>query len=225
MVIAPPGQLKRYMASSIRHDDIVLAALIYRRNVGATLDLIRTFASIREAKKQTAKDDKAALARLAKRGIAVQVGNSWFLTPEAYRLAKGTALSPRLKDEDAWILLSLLYRDAKKPSRLEDIIASADSINHAIPGLEETHGALNRLDSAGLIKPRNNGFIVTKKALDLYTKMKASCTKNVLAQLDGLQRIINCPCCGPELKAVRWRIVIRASEYHSAVESYSMNFR
>jgi hypothetical protein len=41
------------MAPSIRHDDIVLAALIYRRNVGADLDSIRTFAFIREAKKQT----------------------------------------------------------------------------------------------------------------------------------------------------------------------------
>jgi hypothetical protein len=50
----------RYMSRSIRHDDIVLAALIYRRNVGADLDSIRTFAFIREAKKQTSKDDKAA---------------------------------------------------------------------------------------------------------------------------------------------------------------------
>jgi hypothetical protein len=44
----------------MRHDDIVLAALIYRRNVGADLDSIRAFAFIREAKKQTSKDDKAA---------------------------------------------------------------------------------------------------------------------------------------------------------------------
>jgi hypothetical protein len=134
-------------------------------------------------------------------------------------------LSPRLKDEDAWILLSLLYRHAKEPISLGDVIATADSINHAIPGLEETHGALNRLDAAGLIKKRGDGFIVTKKALDLFSEVKASCKKDVLAQLDGLRRIINCPCCGPELKAVRWRIIVGASEYESAVKSYSRNSR
>lgn len=136
----------------MRHDDIVLAALVYRRNIGADLDSIRTYACVREATKHTSKDDKVSLARLVKRGIAVPVGNSWFLTPDAYRLAKGTALLPRLKDEDAWILLSLLYLYPQKPSKLEDVIATADSINHAIPGLEETYGALNRLDAAGLIK-------------------------------------------------------------------------
>lgn len=209
----------------MQHDDIVLAALIYRRNVGADLEFIRAFPFTREAKKHSSKEDEAALDRLAKKGITVQVGNNWFLTTAAYRSAKGAALSPRLKDEDAWILLSLLYSRANEPCRLEDIMATADSINHALPALEEIHGALNRLDAAGLIKKRGDTFIVAKKAVGLFDKVKANCKKNVLDQLDCLKRVMNCPCCGIELTAVRWRIHLGASEYDRAVASYSKRVR
>src|ERR1051325_3231776 len=124
----------------MNHDELVLSAMNYRRSVGADLDSIRAFASIREDKKRTSKDDKESLARLEKNGLVVQVGTHWFLTPQAYRHAKGMALAPELKGEDAWILISLLYNHEKGRSTLEDIIATADVINHASPTHEEIHG-------------------------------------------------------------------------------------
>src|SRR5215510_6052540 len=110
----------------MRHEDLIFAALSYRRNVGASLDDIRNFAFFRENKSHTSKDDQEVLAQFAEQDIALQVGTLWFLTPGAYRMAKGSSLSPGLKDEDAWILLSLLHRRGQDRSNLQDIIATAD---------------------------------------------------------------------------------------------------
>jgi hypothetical protein len=66
--------------------------------------------------------------------------------------------------------------------RLERLIAVADFINHAIPSLEEMHGALNRLSAAGLITTRRGACIVTDKARKPLAKVDAHCRKNVLAQ-------------------------------------------
>jgi hypothetical protein len=209
----------------MNHDDLVFEAMNYRRNVGADLDSIRAYVGIRGDKKRTSKDDKESLARLQKDGIVVRVGEQWFLTPEAYKQARGTALAPELESTDAWILLALLYNHGKIQNKLEDIIATADGINHAIPTHEEIHGALNRLDAARLIKLQRGAFIVTDAALNLFSKVQASCKQYILDQLDCLRRLMNCPCCGIKLKAVRWRINIGASEYKSAVESYSRRFQ
>ncbi len=209
----------------MKHDELVLQAMIYRRNVGADLDSIRAYVMVREDTQRTSKDDRESLTRLEKDGIVTQVGKQWFLTPEVYKQARGSALEPELKEEDAWILLSLLYNHKKGQSRLEDIIATADGVNHAIPTLEEIHGALNRLESARLIKRQQNTFIVTDAALDLYSKVQASCKQYILDQLDCLRRLMYCPCCGIKLKAVRWRINIGASEYKNAVKSYSRRFQ
>jgi hypothetical protein len=209
----------------MKHDELVLQAMIYRRNVGADLESIRAYVIVREDTQRTAKDYKESLARLEKDGLVIQVGKQWFLTPEAYKQARGTALVPELKDEDAWILLSLLYNHKHGQSKLEDIIATADGINHAIPLHEEIFGALNRLDAVRLIKVQRDTFTVTEAALDLFSKVQTSCKKYILDQLDCLRRLMNCPCCGIHLKAVRWRINISVSEYKNAVKSYSERFQ
>lgn len=46
------------------HDELVFGALAYRRNVGATIDDIRSYLQCREEKKHTQKHDRAALRRL-----------------------------------------------------------------------------------------------------------------------------------------------------------------
>jgi hypothetical protein len=203
----------------MNHDELVFDAIRYRRNVGADLDSIRSYVSLREKEKNSSKQDLEALARLAESGSIFQVDDLWFLSPEAYKNAKGSALAPKWKEEDAWILLTILYASKKGACKLENVIAMADGINKAVPTLGELHGSLNRLAAGRLIKYQRDNYSVTESALALFAKVETSCKKNLDDQLDGLWRIINCPCCGVPLKAVRWNLNIDQSNYDDAVES------
>jgi hypothetical protein len=203
----------------MNHDELVFDALCYRRNLGANLDSIRSHLSHRENEKHSSKQDLEALARLAESGRIFQVDDLWFLSPEAYKNAKGSALAAEWKEEDAWILLTILYASKKGACKLEDVIALADGINKAVPTPGELHGALNRLAAGRLIKYQRNTYSVTESALALFAKVEAPCKKNLYDQLDGLRRLINCPCCGVPLKAVRWDLNIDQSYYDDAVES------
>ena len=62
------------------------------------------------------------------------------------------------------------------------------------------HGGLNRLHAAGLVRVRRDLFHLTKKALELYSKVEAHSPKRIVAQLEGLGRIMRRPCCSPRLK-------------------------
>ena len=204
------------------YDEIVFEALAYHRNFGVRLGDIRGYAFAREAEKHTAKDDRAALRRLEEAGKVVQVGERWFLTPEGSRQVKGTAMDAQWQPEDAWILSALLsIRNPQgQGSRLEHIIAVADFINHGIPTLAEMHGALNRLDAGRLLKVGKGAFFTTEKSRGLWTKVQATCKRNVMAQLDGLLRILKCPCCGVRLKSVRWRIPLDQATLDDAYAKY-----
>jgi hypothetical protein len=197
----------------MNHDELVFDALCYRRNVGADLDSIRGYLLIREEEKHSSKQDLEALARLAESGRIFQVDDLWFLSPEAYKNAKGSALAPEWKKEDTWILIAILYASKKGACKLEDVIAMADGIMKSVPTLGELYGALNRLAAGRLIKYQRNTYSGTESALALFTKVEASCKKDLYAQLDGLWWIINCPCCGIPLKAVRWNLNIDQSTY------------
>jgi hypothetical protein len=197
----------------MNHDELVLEVIQYRRNVGADLDSIRSYLSHREKEKHSSKQDLEALARLAESGRIFQVDDLWFLSPEAYKNAKGSALAPEWKKEDVWILLTILYASKKGACKLEDVIALADGINKAVPTLGELHGAFNRLAAGRLIKYQRNTYSVTESALALFAKVETSCKKNFYDQLEGLWWIINCPCCGVPLKAVRWNLNVDQSTY------------
>jgi hypothetical protein len=204
------------------YDEIVFEALAYHRNFGVRLGDIRGYAVAREAEKHTAKDDRAALRRLQEAGKVVQVGERWFLTPEGFKQVKGTARDAQWQLEDAWILSALLsIRNPQgQGSRLEHIIAVADYINHGIPTLEEMHGSLNRLDAGRLLKVGKGTFFTTEKSRGLWTKVQATCKRTVMAQLDGLLRILKCPCCGVRLKSVRWRIPLDQATWDDAYAKY-----
>lgn len=204
----------------MEHDDLILEAMNYRRHVGADLGSIRDYLTFREAAPRTGQDDEAALTRMAATGQIMRVGQQWFLTPEAHRRARGAALVPTWKEEDAWILLALWCLRQNAASKLEHIIAAADFINHAIPTIEEMHGALNRLAAAHLITKRRDGFTMTSRAHDLFGKLPPACNKRILGQLDCLRRMMDCPCCGVPLKAVRWRISLDTRTYQNAVDTY-----
>ena len=202
------------------HDELIIQSLAYRRNVGATLDDIRSYLNFREETKHTIQQDLEVLLRLEKAGQVLTVGHKWFFTPAGYKLAKGSALDAEWKFADAWILIALLHSRNNEDCTLAHIIAAADGINHAIPTHEEIHGAINRLLAARLIKIKRDTFSVTDKSLELSDKAKASCKKYVLDQLDGLRRLMHCPCCGVKLISVRWRFVLDEAVFNDAVDSY-----
>jgi len=203
---------------------LILEALAYRRHVGASLGEIRSYVGIREETKHPPRDDLAVLRRLEETGNLVKVGKKWFLSPRGYKEARGASLEARWRGEDAWILLALLYNREKAGSQLADIIATADHVDHAIPSREEMHGALNRLLAGRLIELKRDRFTVTEKAVELFSKVEASGKKSVQDQLDGLARIMDCPCCGVKLKGVRWRLDLDEPTFKLAVEAYSKSF-
>ncbi len=203
------------------HDDRVFAALAYRRNVGATNSDIRTFLRFREDPKRTAKDDLRSLKSFEERGLVVQVEEAWFLTPAGCKRAKGEALKAEWQWSDAWIFASVLFTSELDDCRLQDIMAAADFINHAIPTLAEMHGALNRLLSGRLITIRKSSlFAPTESALALFAKAEGSCTNRGLEIVDGLRKLLDCPCCGVRLKSVRWRYHLDEATLEQAYDEY-----
>jgi hypothetical protein len=134
------------------HDELVLEALAYRRNVGATIGDIRANLQCREEKKHTLQHARAALRRLENRGLLVTVGKKWFFTTFGLELARGSALDAEWRSSDAWILLAALYIGTPGQFELNDIVVTTDAINHATPTLKEMHGAINRLLAGRLLK-------------------------------------------------------------------------
>ena len=74
--------------------------------------------------------------------------------------------SNRFRHSDAWIFLSL--NNMEEGTSLEDLIAKADGINHAIPTENEVEGALNRLSKADLVHFINAKFFLTDSGKELY---------------------------------------------------------
>ena len=200
--------------------DLLLEALVYRRHTGASLDDIRGYALIRMKGTHRREADQRMLAQLVAAGRIYSVGGKWFLTTAAFNAARGSAFKPEWEKRDAWILLSILYCSAKSPGVLSEIIAMADFINHDIPALGELHGGLNRLLAGGLIRMKGGGFTATKKGLDLHAKLESCCKRYVLDQLEGLERILDCPCCGIRLKSVRWRVRMDDQTFNQAYKTY-----
>ncbi len=199
------------------HDDVVFSALAYQRNRGADLEAVRRFVSSREARAGSTAKDERSLARLAAQGTAFQVGERWFLTPAGHKRAKGHALPGEWQDADSWILLALMGRG---PCSLEQLISTADYINHAIPTLDEIHGALNRFVAAKLVRVRSEGFVATAKARSLHKKVRRASRRSVRAQQSGLARILECPHCGVALRAVRFRSYVNQAALDAAYKTY-----
>ena len=110
----------------------MLEALAYRRHVGATLGDIRAYAGIREKTKRPLKGTLAVLRQLADEGTVVKVGKKWFLRPGRVPRVGIEGLKPTWSSDDSLILLALLISGRERPeSRLEDVVAAADYINHA----------------------------------------------------------------------------------------------
>lgn len=206
------------------HEEAVFEVLAYRRNVGATLDEVLANVGYRVAGTPARNRVLQTLQNLVIEGELFAVGGTWFLTPSGYKKARGTALEPEWQREDAWILLAALLGCRDEGSDLSRLIGAADYISHGIPNHEELHGAINRLRSGRLLKTKGNTIAVTQKATELFEKVEATCKRAVLRQLDGLRRLMDCPCCGVELKAVRWGYELDEGTVADAVASYRSRF-
>lgn len=203
--------------------EAVLETLAYRRNVGATLAQVCSNVAYR-TKDRSKKRPLKILEGMEADGQLVRVGDKWFLTASGYKRAKGSALRADWQDADAWLLLSALLTCRTRDGSLLELVGTADYIDHAVPTHEELHGAINRLLSARLLTTRRRKLRVTPRAEQLMQKVEASCKRAVRRRLNGLRRLMDCPCCGVELKTVRWRYELDAEEYSELLKAYQATF-
>ena len=66
----------------------------------------------------------------------------------------------------AWIFLSV----PEQPAALQDVIAMADAINHAIPSDRELRGSLGWLVAQGLIRKDGRRYLLTPEGIALRTE-------------------------------------------------------
>ena len=204
----------------MKHDELVFDALCYRRNLGAELREIRKYVAFRERNKGGAKKDLAALGRLDKAGDVRPVGTRWFLTAQGLKRARGNARRPAWLVGDAMILLAVEMSCGERGGPLAEIVGAADYIDHGVPGLEQLHGALNRLAAGRLITRRRGRFAITKRGSELVDRVKGCSRRGIGSRRRALQGALQCPCCGIELKAVRWRIELDQVTVNEAYAQY-----
>lgn len=201
-------------------EPLILEALLYFRHVGAEASAVRSYLSLREETRHTSADDRQTLEQLQAEGRVVRVGHRWLLAPELVRAAKGPALRPEWKPEDGWLLLAAFHCEPAEHIELPILLAAADFIEHAVPTCPELHGALNRLESGGLLRQTKAGLSLTQKAFRLRESLEKCSGRAVQDQLDALRKLLDCPCCGVPVRAVRWRISLTGAEYDRAVSAY-----
>jgi len=207
-------------------EEAVFSVLSIHRNVGTTHDQAWRSVHFRTKDKQAKKQTLAVFKKLESEGELTSVGDKWFFTSAGYKkCVKASPMRPEWLDADAWILLSALYSCVREAKDLDSLISTADYFNHAIPTHEEMHGAINRLLAGRLLTTRRNKLIVTKRATDLFEKVKATGRRAPLSRLGRLRRLMDCPCCGVKLKAVRWRYPLDEKTYREAVKTYQDRFR
>jgi hypothetical protein len=212
------------MADAMTHEEAAFEAIAFRRNVGVTFHEVHTNVRYR-TKDKDKKRTQQILETLEADNDLVRVGDKWFLTSSGYKRAKGSPLRAEWQQPDAWIFLSILQTCSPGgETDLRRIIGAADYMNHAIPTREELHGAINRLRSAQLIRIKRGKLSVTSRAEELMKKVEATSRRAMLSQAKGLRRLMDCPCCGVELKVVRWGYELDAQAYDEVVKAYRASF-
>jgi hypothetical protein len=95
----------------------------------------------------------------------------------------------------------------------------ADAINRLFPTTQELDEGINRLLAANLITKQRDGFMLTELAHTTIGKI----TKPRIGILDlwrKLDKLLSCPCCGPNLKTVRRRVTISKTDVNKAAKAY-----
>jgi hypothetical protein len=66
---------------------------------------------------------------------------------------------------DAWLLQPIIVASRERPATLAEVLAAADSVNHALPTSDELHGGLARLTSGGFVQELGNRFAATHEVV------------------------------------------------------------
>ena len=90
---------------------------------------------------------------------------------------------------DAWLLLAVGSQLNLEETSLAELIARADSIQHAVPSFDEVDGGLARLSSAGLVRVSGGHVRLTPGGLALVSRT-ASPRRPLLDWQDELERAI-----------------------------------
>jgi hypothetical protein len=98
---------------------------------------------------------------------------------------------------DAWVLLATIYAARDKPAPLEDVIAAADFIQHAIVTFEEMEGALDRLISSGYLLYSEGNLSPSEKTLEFYRSITKP-QRKVHDEEKDLERFIGSQAWEPE---------------------------
>ena len=74
---------------------------------------------------------------------------------------------------NAWMFLAVaVSRGPDGAAALEDVVAAADWVNHAIPLQDELTGGLNRLLGAGFLRNTSDSFALSDTGEALYSRVK-----------------------------------------------------
>jgi hypothetical protein len=107
-------------------------------------------------------------------------------------------VEPRSKEitlwSDAWVLLASLWamKEDSQAAALEDVIAAADVINHAIVTFEEMEGALARLTAGGFLEFSDGHLRPTDRTLGFYggIQSKHRSTHRLLSEMEQFLGVI-----------------------------------
>jgi hypothetical protein len=124
----------------------------------------------------------------------------------------------RFQHSDAWIFLSL--NNIEGGTSLEDLIAKADYINHAIPAEDEVEGAITRLSKAGLVRFGDAKFFLTDFGEELFEYIYSQ-KGSMLALWDKLEKHLN-KSDFPLLNIEDFKL--RPGELHVAYKKYHKRF-
>jgi hypothetical protein len=124
----------------------------------------------------------------------------------------------RFKHSDAWIFLSL--NNVEGGTSLEDLIAKADWINHAIPTEAEVEGAINRLAKAGLVDFQNSNLFLTHAGKELHEYIHSQ-GRSVLKLWERLEKHLN-TASFPFVEVSDFKI--KPKELHNAYKKYNKQF-
>jgi hypothetical protein len=74
---------------------------------------------------------------------------------------------------DGWILMAIFLAGGKKGALLEDVIASADATNHAIPTTRELSGAMAKFLGCGLVALDDDRWVLSRRMVPEIKKAYA----------------------------------------------------
>jgi hypothetical protein len=208
-------------------EEFLLRGLVYLRYRGATLKELLDLRPLRAygepphygVQPQTPSELAevvAALHRLESARIIREVEEHWFLTDKDFKTAKGPAAEPEWTWSDAWILRAVLSSESLKKPGLGTVMACATGWMDKPPSWLELYTAVNRLHAGKLIDWKRGQARPTKKALELESKVERCWKKPILDQIEGLHRLLACPCCGARSRAVRWKVPLDRATWEEA---------